>query len=360
MAVTESDYLHIRTENASFLLLRNSTHFHLIRIDAGLSEAKMAKLLRIYPCEANRLRELGISFSAFKSTSLRGVTIKGYRNGDPIEFWLGSIVREYQLDTDYSEEFIHNFFAGHFINNRLPPKWDGLERNLIRKITWSLNWFSCACSAAFLWLARPYWLWSVLCILCQIAALVVVLIYPSSFTLLENRKQKYLNAGKGHLLPAYSAPLFVLGLRTLRDFTFEGRAFLSLFLTSVAVSCGVTLLLYVFVFRKNPRIRHPIGEAVAMVILTVFLSFGMVGQLNYLLDFHYTTEHIAEVVSKDYEYSTKSTTYSCTAQLPNGQTIELSIDGRTYQAIQVGDDVLVTHHEGTFRIPFFTIQTFSQ
>ena len=357
MAVTESDYLHIRSGEASFLLLRCSTHFHTVRIDAGLSEAKLAKLLRIYPCENCRLRELGIPFSAFKSANLRGVTVKGYRIGDTIELWLNSDVRKYQLDEDYSEEFIRKFFAGHFIHNHLPPKWEGLDRKLIQKITLSLNWFSCGCAAAFLFLAKPYRLLSTLCILCLLTALAAALAHPASFTLLENNKRKYLNKGKGLLLPAYIAPLFALALRTLTDFTFGPRSFPALLLISVAVSFAVLLLWYVLFLRKTAWRRKPVGEAIAMIILTVFLNCGTVGQLNYLLDFHAGTEHIAEVVDKESHRSTKSTTYYCTVQLPNGETMKLTTTGRTYHAVQIGEDVLVTHREGAFGIPFSTFQT---
>ena len=360
MAVTEADYLHIRKGESSFLLLQCSTHFHLVRIDVGLSEAKLAKLLRIYPCENSRLRELGIPFSAFKSANLRGVTVKGYRIGDTIEFWLGNDARKYQLDEDYSEEFIHRFFAGHFLYNHLPPKREGLDRNLIQKITLSLNLFSCGCAAAFLFLAKPYGLWSVLCILCQLTALAATLMHPASFALLENRKRKHLNTGKGLLLPAYLAPMFTLGLRTLTDFTFGNRNFLSLLLISAAVSFAVLLLWYVLFLRRTAWHRKPVGEAIAMIVLTVFLSFGTVGQLNYLLDFHAGTEHIAEVVDKEAHRSTNSTTYYCTVQLPSGEIMELSVTGRTYHALQIGEDVLITHREGAFGIPFSTVQILFQ
>ena len=65
MAITELDYLHIHKGDSSFILLRNPTHFHLIRIDADLSESRMERLLRIYPSDTDQLHKLGVHFSAF-------------------------------------------------------------------------------------------------------------------------------------------------------------------------------------------------------------------------------------------------------------------------------------------------------
>ena len=72
MAITEADYLHVHQGESTYLLLRGSTHFHLVRVDAGLTEPVMKRLLRMYPCGDNRLRELGVTFSAFKGENLRG------------------------------------------------------------------------------------------------------------------------------------------------------------------------------------------------------------------------------------------------------------------------------------------------
>ena len=118
MPITESDYLHIRKEASSFLLLRSSTHFHLIRIDSNLSESKTARLLRLYPCTSAQLCSLGVHFSAFKTANLRGVAASGCQTGDILELWVGSDVRTYQLDSDYSEEFIRAFFKDYIVTQR--------------------------------------------------------------------------------------------------------------------------------------------------------------------------------------------------------------------------------------------------
>lgn len=354
MAITGSDYLHIHKGDASYILLRSPTHFHLIRIDADLSESKMERLLRIYPCDTNQLHKLGVHFSAFKATNLRGVVITGYQAGDTLELWLGGDIRQYQLATDYSDEMLSSFFSGHLITRRLPPQWEGLDPSLIRKITWSLNGFSIACAILFYFISVPYMLWSVLCILCQASALILTLIYPSSFTLADDSKKpkRYINKGKGHLLLTCIAPGFALCLRTMTDFTFTDRSLGILLLVSLVTSL-VLCAVYIWI---NKGLRNGLVNAIAVIFAIVFLGLGTVGQLNYLLDFGYVDRQMAQVVDKQVTRQTKSTSYDCTVQLPNGEFMELNLSARRYQDIDIGDDVIVAHYDGAFHIPFSTVE----
>ena len=348
-------YLHIHKDDSAFILLRSPTHFHLIRIDSDLSESKMERLLRIYPCDTDQLQKLGVHFSAFKASNLRGVVVTGYQAGDILELWLGGDIREYQLGSDYSDDVLAQFFKDHLITRRLPPKWEGLEPSMIRKITWSANGISIACAIAFYFISTPYWLWSILCILCQLSALILTVLYPASFTLADDSRKLtvYRNKRKGHLLPACIAPGFALCLRTLTDFTFTNRTFgilmLASFLTSF-VLCTAYILI-------NKGLRNGLVNAIAVIFTIIFLSLGTVGQLNYLLDFGHVDRQIVEVVDKQITRQTKSANYDCTVQLPNGEFMELTLSARKYKDIDIGDDVIVAHYDGAFRIPFSTIET---
>ena len=355
MAITESDYLHIHKGDSSFILLRNPTHFHLIRIDADLSESRMERLLRIYPCDTEQLHKLGVHFSAFKASNLRGIVITGYQAGDALELWLGGDVREYQLGSDYSDDVLAQFFKDYPITRRIPPKWEGLAPSMIRKITWSTNAISITCAIAFYFISTLYRLWSILCIICQLSAFILTLLYPASFTLDDDsRKHKpYINKGKGHLLPACAAPGFALCLRTLTDFTFTDRPFEILLLVSLVTS----FVLYAVYFLINKGLRNGLVNAIAVIFAIVILSLGAVGQLNYLLDFSHADRQIVEVVDKQITRQTKSTNYDCTVQLPNGEFMELTLSSRIYRDINIGDDVIVAHYEGAFRIPFSTVET---
>lgn len=354
MAITESDYLHIHEGESSFLLLRSSTHFHLIRIDAALSESTMARLLRIYPCNADQLHKLGIHFSAFKAENLRGVVIEGHHAGAILELWLGSDLRKYQLGSDYNDEALSAFFSGYPITYRLPPEWKGLDPRIIRKTTWAVNGSSIIFAILFYFIGTPYQLWSALCILCQLAALVLPLLYPASFTLADDsRKTKvYINKGKGHLLPALVATGLALSLRTITDFTFHGNDFWTFLLISLIASF-VLCAIYIWL---NKGLRNGLVNAISVILTIVFLGSGTLGQLNYLLDLKPADRQIVEVVDKQITQHPRSNSYDCTVLLPNGDYVALTLSASVYKNINIGDDVIVTHYDGAFHIPFSMVE----
>ena len=358
MAITESEFLHIHKGESSYILLRGANHFHFIRTDADLSEAKMKRLMKIYPCDSKQLQKLGVNFSAFKADNLRGAAVKGCRAGDMLILWLGGDVREYQLGADYSQEQLDSFFKGVHITYQLPPKWEGLDPNLIRKITRLVNGVSIACAIAFYFISIPYKLWSVLCILCQLSAFVLALMHPSSFTLADDSKKhkQYTNKGKGRLLPACLAPVIALCLRTLADFTFDSCSFGLLLLISV----GTAIVLCAIYIWRNKGLWGGLVDGIAVIIMCVFLGLGSVGQLNYILDSKPADTQIASVTDKKITRHTKSTSYDCTVLLPDGTYVELNVSVRAYRAMQIGDSVLVKNHSGAFFIPFTTVQALSE
>lgn len=77
MAIGEREILRIRKGKCGYLLLRGAEHFHLIRENATLNEARIEKIKRIYPCDSCRLKELGLHVSAFRVGSLRHVVVTG-------------------------------------------------------------------------------------------------------------------------------------------------------------------------------------------------------------------------------------------------------------------------------------------
>lgn len=355
MAITESDYLRIRKEKTPYLLLRGPSHFHLIRADAGLTAGKLAKLLRLYPCGTEQIRQLGLQSSAFKVSSLRGVVTKGVHAGDRLELWIGADVRVYQLDRDYTEEFLENFFSGYPVTQRQGSRFGGREISWGHKIAWSVNGISIACTVLFFLFHEPYWLWSILCILCQLAVLVLCILYPAAFSLADKGKKerKSIFKDKGNLLPGLMAPSFALSLRTLTDFTFDTTGLLLLY----GISCVVFLILFAPLFWIRRKTQDRALISVSVVILTIFLGMGTAGQLNYLLDLNNAQRQILETVDKRISRGRKSTRYYCTVQLPDGELMELSLSGSTYGDIIIGENVVVTHYDGALGIPFSTIET---
>lgn len=357
MAITENDYLQFRKDAHSYLLLKSATHFHLVRVDANLSESKMSRLLRIYPCSTDQLRELGLHYSAFKAENLRGVVIKGYNCGDEIELWIGNTTK-YTLDSDYTDEHLSVFFDGYTITRRLPSQWTGLDPKHIQIISWTLNLVSLICSLLFCILQTPYKLWSVLCILCPMTAVALRLLFPTSFSLEDESMEKKIGVfrkarRKGNLLiPSVVVPGLALSIRSLTDFTFPGNTILSLLIAALVISVVAVLLYGIF----NKGFRNGLGNAIGVMFCIVLVCLGMIGQLNFLLDFNEPETYVLEVADMSVDRGHKSTSYYCTVQMPDGEIMELNVAASTYREIEIGEDISVKYHDGAFGIPFYIVE----
>ena len=358
MDLTERDYMLIYKGKQGYFLLKRDTHFHLIRNDANLSKSKMNRLLRIYPCSNDQLRDLGVHFSAFKAENLRGVVIKGYRCGDELELWIGNTAK-YTLGRDYSDEWLSAFFNGYTITRRLPSQWTGLDPKSIHIISWTLNIASLVCSFLFCVLRTPYKLWSILCMLCQIVAVALRLLFPASFSLEDESMEKKIaifrkERRKGNLLiPSVIVPGLALTIRCLTDFTFSQDTFLTVLIVALLVAVAIVTLYGIL----NKGFRNGVVNAIGIIFATVIVSLGILGQLNYVLDFSEPETYVVEVMDKEQDRGHKSTSYHCTVALPDGEIMELNMGASTYRGIEVGKDVTVTYHGGAFGLPFYIVES---
>mgnify|MGYP003293098304 CR=1 FL=1 len=84
------------------------------------------------------------------------------------------------------------------------------------------------------------------------------------------------------------------------------------------------------------------------------MSIGIVGQVNYLLDFSDGRIHYTEVV--DQHVSTgKSTSYYCTVLLENGEEFEIQVSRDLYRQIGVGSWVKITTYDGGLGMEYVAI-----
>ena len=88
----------------------------------------------------------------------------------------------------------------------------------------------------------------------------------------------------------------------------------------------------------------------------ILFGFGTIFQLNYTLDFHNNPSYEVEVVDKREYRGSKSTSYYCSVELPNGEIKEFSVSGSVYEQTDIGEDVLITDYAGAFGIPFSTLE----
>lgn len=355
MAITKKDYLLLEKAGNTYMLLKSPTHFHLVKVEASLSERAYNRLMRLYPCDNDVLKEMKIHFSAFRSESLRHVVLTGGKRGDSLKFWVGTSPQEYTLCDNYSEDELNCFFCNQQRTWRVPPKWEGLAPELIHKVTFWTTALSIACSVWFYFLARPYRLMALICILWQVVSIILVSVYPESFTFLESIK-KQRNHRQGCLLAAIVAPGFGLSLREMIDFTYIGNeGFWHIALVALVIWIPMALILIV----RARQLREDIPEFVAILAMILFLNLGTAGYLNYLLDFNSPAAHTVEVADKHIDRGSKSTSYYVTVNLPDGELLELNVSARKYRKVAIGEKMLVKDSDGAFGIRYFTTQIIS-
>ena len=354
MAITEQDYLHIHKGESTFLMLRGPEHYHMIWIDARWSEAALQKLLRMYPCSEDMLRKQGFRASAFKAENLRFVNTRGTQTGDELELWVGSDLRQYTFGSDYTPEWLDAFFSGAHVHHRQIEQWKGLPISTVRRVTWGLNGFSIILAIVFFaWGSSSRFL-GILCALCQLSAVLLPVFFPESFTLEEETIRTYHEKRKyrpGKLTFAWLAPCMAMSLRTV-DFEIEDR-YLFLAMGIMAILAGIA---FVGGYFKSIRVRTTPINYMLLVVCLILFGYGTVFQLNYALDFHNNPSYEVGVVDKREYRGSKSTSFYCSVELPNGEIKEFSVSGSVYEQTDIGEDVLITDYAGAFGIPFSTLE----
>jgi len=356
MAITEKEYLLIEKGKSRYMLLKSQTHFHMVRLN-GMTEKQMHKLLKVYPCDSKTLKELNLHVSAFRCESLRRVVLAGYEAWDEITLWIGAETRKYTLSKSYSEEMLDDFFreqqrSWQFLKK--PEVWRGLDPELIHRICFWMNAVCMAIPTLFFFGGKPNKLLALLSICCQLAPLLLVLVYPESFTLLESKssypKQKW--KCPGSLMGAFLAPGFGLALRVFSDFTFFEGGFWQL----MSVAAVIWLVMLIPLIVRTGRVRENLGESIALAAILLFLNLGIAGQLNVLLDFQPVAAYRATVVDLHSYVGVKGgTSYYCTVDLSDGVQADISVSKTTFQNTKIGQNMSVEDHQGAFGIRFLTL-----
>ena len=353
MAITEMDYLQIEKGKNRYLLLKSPTHFHLVKLN-GTTQKQIEKLRRVYPCDDGTLKKMKLHYSAFRCQSLRRVVLSSYEAGSEITLWIGGEVRKYVLSQDYSEQFVDNFFAGQqrsWLFLKKPVPWVGLDPSVIRKVSLWTNVLCMGIPCWFFFLKEPYRLMAALSVLCQIVPVVLVAVYPESFTILEGGKQGTQDRKPGNLMGAFLVPGFALALRTLDDFTYFDGALWHLALIAFLLWLPMVGALAL----RSHRIRLNLWECVSLGAILLLLNLGMAGQLNCFLDTAPVKSQTVEVVDMHLSQGSKFTSYYCTVILADGESVDIQVPGRIYRQIEAGDGICIEDHAGAFGIRFLTL-----
>lgn len=352
MPITERDILKIEKSGKRYLLLHGSKHFYLIRSDSVTDETKFAKLLSVFPCEQTVLERMGLHCSIFKTENLRKVVLHGCNAGDILELYLKSNTGKYKLAYETDKETIQAFFAPHSVVWDLPPVWTGLDLSLVSGISWGLNAFSFFCAIMLLVFGATHKLWSVLCLLAQTAALVLVLAHPESFTFYDssNSTKAAIDEKMGHLSYAYITTAFLIALRSLHDFSYPGLNVKLLLLCVLHFTIQAVLVIV-----RDHRLRAHIGTLICALLLMTAVSYGAVTQANHLFDWTEPEFVSVRIAEKTRERMTRGVYYSCDVLLPGGETLSVQIDSKIYNEIQVGGKLGLLYHQGAFNAPYYTL-----
>lgn len=306
-------------------------------------------------------REMTYSFRPFRNTTIAqensGTLRLSWRNNKKSFAVLGTL----------TPEEVAAFFPG--IPNRtsgrvkqktekeeqirawLEREQDPEKMKKLKFVHWGLNGLTMV--TAFFFLFAPsgfYKPLSVLSMVCFGACLVLDILWPAYFSLVEDPK----DAKRKNRKPRYCLMLPVLlstaspTLRTVMDFTFlnmgewgEIGLWLCGFVTVVCLILGL--------FARE--FRHNKGELVALGFLLLMFGMGFVGQTNYLLDTGEKT--VTQNTVLDTRVSSgRTTTYYCTVELPDGTELDVAVSKEMYKTLKAGEKVTLVTCPGGLGISY--------
>ena len=227
---------------------------------------------------------------------------------------------------------------------------DQNQQKKMKSIGTILSIYCYVVGGAFIFLAKPYKLLSVACMAGCALCLVIYMKFPGYFTIIEAKKDAEKKGRKPRTIIGipYATVLYALVFRSMKDFSFNSWTGL------VIGTALLTVVISVILGKMAKEHREWKENCALIVILILFMSSGVVGQLNYLLDFGDGRIYYTEVVDRHIS-SGKSTSYYCTVLLEDGEEFDIQVDREMYQQIGVGSWVKITTYEGGLGMEYVAI-----
>lgn len=355
MAITERDYILVRDLDKvrTWMMLRSDRHFHLVRVDAALTEREYERLMKRYPCGMREFQEMGLHVTPLNRENCTHAILEGTKEGERLTLWFSGDIRKYTLGADYSRERLEAFFDTQQRRWDIIPEPEGPTVQMTRTIGWTLNGTSYGL-LLFAIFCRGFpgrWM-AVLSLLVFAAAVVLCIRWPGRFTISGVRK-----AFRGRRA-AYrfdmEFPLLIPPLVMVLD-VFEGytyRSVLPLLIWGAVLGLSVGILL-IWASRKY---RSVISGAIGLTIGLMLLSGGIVAQGNQLLDFGPPTTYTVTVEeTEQYRGGRGGTRYYCYVTMPDGVQEQFSIPWSRYKELSPGDPITIIVHDGALGLEYLTI-----
>lgn len=343
------DKLLLQKGSKRYVLLNGGDRYHLIQLDKYLTEEKEKKLYMSYPCTDQTLHELGVHFTSVPKQSLIGVYAEGANAGSTVAMRCdGHNTRKYALSDNTTPEILTAMFAD--VRKLPPPRdntpdaWRKKGQNPymlkhMKQLHLAMIFVAFPLGLQMLYDGTHNLLWASIFAMIPIACLVLVIVLPTYFTLIEyrHRRSQY-GIDLKYLYLITSILLSVHVLR--RHYISQGRFALYSVLAGIII-CAILWFLV-------PEFRRQVGAFATLSCFIILASgWGIVGQLNLLLDT--TPPDIKTYFVQDLEEhhgSKGSVTYRCYITLNSGDRFLIHIDEDAFHDLQVGDRIRVAHAAG--------------
>lgn len=355
MAITEQDYLLLQDLNKAhvWMLLGSEQKFHLVRVDASLTEQKYERLMKRYPCGMKTFQELGISATPLNRENCTHVILEGTEVGAELTMYCAGTVRRFRLGDTYDEERLISFFDREQVQWRIEPEPEGPDAQTTKTLGWSLTMSGVALIllTAF---SRQYLskFRAVLGLLNFGLAVVLSFRFPGRFAIgaMKNEDRSTKAKYRFNMELALGAPLMAMALDALRV-TYTNL--LALLLWGAVLGLGIGVLLT----WASRGYRSILSGAIGLTLFLMFFSSGILAQVNQLLDFRPTTTYRLIVDTTQIDTDGRGRTrYECLVTMPDGEQLEFDILRSQYEDMNPGDPVTIVAHEGVLGLEYLTIE----
>jgi hypothetical protein len=343
------DKLLLQKGSKHYILLNGGDRYHLIQLDKYLTEEKEKKLYMSYPCTDQTLHELGVHFTSVPKQSLIGVYTEGITTGSMIAMRSdGHNTRKYALSDNTTPEILTAMFAD--VRKLPPPRdntpdaWRKKGQNphtlkQMKQLRLAMIISAFPMGLQMLYDGTHNLLWASIFAMIPITCLVLVIVLPTYFTLIEYRHRR--NQYGIDLKYLYLITSILLSAHVLRrHYTSLGR----FALYSVFAGIIICIILWFLV----PEFQKQVGKFAAISCFVVLLcGWGIIGQLNLLLD---TTPPDIKTYSvqelEEYHGAKGAITYRCYITLSSGERFLIHVDEEAFNTLLVGDTIHVAHAAG--------------
>lgn len=354
-------HLVLQKKGRHFLLIEYPDRYHIVTVNKRL-EVDTEEWILASVCPESFFDDAGLTRETIPKRELRGVAVGGNTAGNVIALYRGKNKYQFVLSDDYEQAYIDEMFEG--FERFQPPKSVYSKKNnadwrkelqdesmvtLMRAIGICLNIAGVSSFVLTVFLGRqePFCIFVSLAV--SVVAIAMYLVFPQYYSIMGSKEYKKAGytAHVTHLEFSIMAPLLAVVLSS--TYVFTVLDWTAVLISVVVISVLVLILLYSF----SRELRKHLDLFFAVALVTLFISFGIVEQVNHLMNFSPELPQTCVVTGTEHNRSSKGRdSYNCTVMLEDGSEVELPIIRAEYNQLQAGDKALVYVGTGALGIEY--------